>query len=296
MPNQKTSPLPLFLNCPVCKEPLNPIASGVSCTNNHQFDRARQGYINLLLGHKKRSRNPGDDKAMVEARTSFLNSGHYASIANALASSVADITAQIKRPVIVDAGCGEGYYTRQIKRSVATSEVIGFDISRPAIQACSRNDKSIQWLVASVNDIPLVDHQVDIIISVFSRCDWKEFARILKPGGTVLILGPGTCHLQELREVIYEQVRPYPDDKLLQNLPEYFALQHTQHLRGKMNLSNTETIMNLLAMTPHYWRIRPEQKEKLLKLDRLSCIYDMHLSRIQFKTCSSTKAAKSEIT
>jgi len=266
----------------MCRNPLNAHASGVNCINNHHFDRARQGYINLLLGHKKRSLNPGDDKIMVKARSDFLGSGYYAAIANTITRIVVDLTADIKRPIIVDAGCGEGYYTNKIKQSIACSDVIGFDISKLGIQSCSKKNKTIQWLVASVNDVPLLDHQADIIISAFSRCNWQEFGRLLKHGGTVLVVGPLTNHLLELREAIYEQVHTYTNNKFLQDLPECFLLHHSETLQRKMRIFNAKTILNLLSMTPHYWRISIKQKEKLLKLNSLICTYHVHLSQIQY--------------
>ncbi len=282
MPNTPSTPATVQLSCPVCHHVLTIHGSGVSCENNHQFDRARQGYLNLLPGHKKRSQNPGDDKDMVNARSRFLESGHYHPVADTLVKKAFALTENIEQPIIVDAGCGEGYYTQQLKNAVPKSVVCGFDISKPAVHACSKKHKTIQWLVASVNDIPLVDNQVDLIISVFSRCDWQAFAKILKPGGQILVLGPGPDHLHELREVIYEQVRPYPENKLSKTLPDCFALEETYPLRGLMNIASTETIMDLLAMTPHFWRIKPEQKQKLEMLDRLSCHYDMRMYHIHY--------------
>ena len=270
-----------ILRCPVCWQRLSPIKQGVICINNHQFDRARKGYINLLQGHKKRSRHPGDDKAMVDARASFLSAGYYAAVSEKLISTIKSLESTGKAPVIVDAGCGEGYYTHRISQALTSSQVIGFDISKPAVQACCRRDKAIQWLVASVNDIPLVDDKADIIISVFSRCDWSEFQRILKLGGYVLVVGPAPDHLRELREVIYEQVRPYPEDKIINNLPNSFSLENTQKIEDEMKLVDSASIMALLSMTPHYWRIRPEQKERLQNLSSLTCHYDMLLRTIK---------------
>ncbi len=218
---------------------------------------------------------------MVDARTKFLDTGHYAPVANALIEKVQGILANTTSPTVIDAGCGEGYYTHQLKTALSSSQIIGFDISRPAIMACSKRYSDIQWLVASVNDIPVLDSSADMVISIFSRCDWQQFARILKPGGTVVVLTPGSQHLHELREVIYEQVRPYPEDKLRQSLPEGFSLVDVHPIQGPMELIDSETLMNLLAMTPHYWRIKPRQKEKLLQTQQLTCHYDMRLSIIR---------------
>lgn len=271
----------LQLRCPVCRQSLTTSKKGACCENNHQFDRAKQGYLNLLQSHKKRSRNPGDDKMMVQARSQFLDAGHYSPVINQLIETIQQLTAGMPSPAIFDAGCGEGYYTTEVKNALADSPVAGLDISKPAIIACSKRSKQIEWIVGSVNDLPLMDHQFDIIISIFSRCDWQEFSRVLKPGGYVLVLAPGEKHLFELRQTIYENVRPYPVDKQVEELPGSLELINSQPVTAQMHLPDSLTIMNLLAMTPHYWHVKPEQKEKLLQKSGLDCRLDMRLYTIQ---------------
>lgn len=273
--------MPIQLHCPVCHTPLNNTEKGASCANNHQFDRARQGYLNLLPSHKKRSKNPGDDKAMIQARTRFLSAGYYKPVVQTLAEKIQSLVGQGKPPVILDAGCGEGYYTAELESMINQSSVCGVDIAKPGIVACSHRSKTVQWLVASVSGLPLASDQFDIIVSVFSRCHWPEFSRVLKPGGHILVLTPGQNHLMSLRQAIYPQVRPYPEDKRLQNLPEDLELIETLPITGTLELPDSQTIMDLLAMTPHYWHVKPDQKRHLETLEHLSCPLDMRLSVIQ---------------
>jgi len=79
-----------MLACPLCSAPLNAVDNGVVCPAGHRFDRARQGYLNLLPVQHKNSRDPGDNQAMVEARRDFLNAGHYAPVARRLAELAAE--------------------------------------------------------------------------------------------------------------------------------------------------------------------------------------------------------------
>lgn len=277
----------VYLRCPVCSQTLTQLDNGAACPESHRFDRARQGYLNLLPSHKMRSKNPGDDKRMVQARNRFLDSGCYTPVANALVNATETACNDVDSAVILDAGCGEGYYTALLQKALPNASVCGFDISRPAIQACCRRSKTIDWLVASVNDIPLRADQVDVIISVFSRCDWREFARVLKPGGKVLALAPGEQHLYALRQVIYQQVRPYPVDKLVSDLPKGFSLLKNQSVTGTMTLDSSELILDLLVMTPHYWHVKPEQKQKLAELQSLDCGFDMKLYTIAYTPAES---------
>ena len=267
--------MPIQLRCPVCRQVLNILESGACCENNHQFDRAKQGYFNLLPSHKKRSKNPGDDKTMVQARSRFLDSGHYQPVVQHLIETIKTLTAGIESPAIFDAGCGEGYYTGEVQKAFTHAHVAGLDIAKPAIIACSKRSKNVQWMVGSVTDLPLMDNQFDIIISIFSRCHWQEFSRVLKPGGYILVLAPGQEHLLELRQAIYEAVRPYPVDKQMEQLPENLSLINSQPVTSRMQLPDSDTIMNLLAMTPHYWHVKAEQKQKLQHLSHLDCRLDM---------------------
>src|SRR3954451_3712167 len=101
------------LRCPVCHHQLDRAVGGraYSCERGHSFDVAADGHVNLLLSHQRRSRQPGDSKAMVRSRQEFLERGHYDALTAALVSTVTEVEGG---KVVVDAGCGEGYFTRAI--------------------------------------------------------------------------------------------------------------------------------------------------------------------------------------
>ena len=79
-----------MLICPLCSDALGEVDNGVACPAGHRFDRARQGYLNLLPVQHKKSLDPGDNAAMVEARRQFLGAGHYAPLARRLAELAAE--------------------------------------------------------------------------------------------------------------------------------------------------------------------------------------------------------------
>ena len=47
-------------SCPLCHAPLSRGDNHYSCPQRHQFDLAKEGYVNLLPVQFKRSRDPGD--------------------------------------------------------------------------------------------------------------------------------------------------------------------------------------------------------------------------------------------
>ena len=136
---------PPLLSCPVCFDPLESTAHGLNCSKGHAFDRAREGYINLLLANQKGSSNPGDDRVSVEARRSFLEAGHYAFLSDAIIEAVG---VSVDPRVVADAGCSEGYHLNRLSESVPRADCTGVDISRSAIRQASRTYPEHTWVIA----------------------------------------------------------------------------------------------------------------------------------------------------
>ncbi|MCY1431330.1 23S rRNA (guanine(745)-N(1))-methyltransferase [compost metagenome] len=211
------------------------------------------------MQHKK-SRDPGDNAAMVEARRNFLGAGHYAPLARRLA----ELAAERAPERWMDIGCGEGYYTAQLADALPTADGYALDISREAVKRACRRAPALTWMVASMARVPLADASCQLLASVFSPIDWKEATRLLAPGGGVLRLGPARDHLLELRQRLYDEVRDYVDDKHLADLPAELGLAHTETLSYRLSLDTYEARENLLAMTPHGWRVNPQRRERIL--------------------------------
>ena len=263
------------LTCPVCAAPLaiNADNRSACCEQNHSFDRARQGYWNLLLAQNKRSRNPGDSPEMVNARRTFLSAGHYAPLANKVTELLkAHLPAHAS---LIDLGCGEGYYTSQLADGLVEADICGLDISKPAIKAAAVNDKRIDWLVASSARVPLADNSCDAAVLIFSRLLPEEIARILRPDGLLCVVWPDEYHLYELRELIYDQVR-LDQHSPEESLSAQFNTEAIASVETTLTLEGSEQINSLLAMTPHGQRIRSDARERILALPSLT-------TRAQFK-------------
>ena len=250
-----------MLTCPLCSAPLATADHGVACPAGHRFDRARQGYLNLLPVQHKNSRAPGDNQAMVEARRAFLEEGHYAPVAERLA----ELAARQRPTRWLDIGCGEGYYSARLAAAMPKAEGYALDISREAVKRACRRAPSVNWLVASMARVPLAPASCDFIASVFSPLDWHEAQRLLRPGGGLMRVGPTQGHLMELRERLYDEVRPYQDDKHLALVPRGMHLAHTEVLSYRLRLIDPASRANLLAMTPHGWRASAERRAALIE-------------------------------
>lgn len=272
----------MIITCPLCSQILTSDSRSWRCSNGHCFDIAKQGYCNLLPVQNKRSREPGDNAEMVAARHAFLKLGHYAPVVDALQTLVQPHIAQCtEKPVaLIDAGCGEGYYSSQLNARLAdlgiSADFSGVDISKFAIKAAAQRCSAIKWFVASSHDLPFQTAGTDILLSLFSPLPAKEFKRCLKPSGLLVVATTGDNHLLEMREIIYDQVITDRYEPAVE-LGEEFKLAQQQRLQFTIELDSSTAILQLLTMTPHYWRAKAENKQRLEKQQTLRLSIDILL-------------------
>ncbi|RUR34324.1 putative RNA methyltransferase [Vreelandella nanhaiensis] len=270
------------LACPLDGDPLTQVEGTWRCATGHSFDIAKQGYVNLLPVQRKRSNDPGDSKAMVAARQRFLNAGYYQPIAEAINHATLSGAPENMPLSCLDAGCGEGYYLRQLAQAAPATvliELIGLDISKWAVMAAAKQsrqqDQSATWVVGSNANVPVQSASLDRLLCMFGFPVISEFARVLKPGGMLLQVEAGSNHLRELREVIYPTLKPERNDEL--TVPEGFMLQATETVSYSLALNGKEAISDLLAMTPHLYRASAEGRERAAALETLAVSVDVRL-------------------
>lgn len=263
------------LACPVCGGNLQREATGLRCSNNHSFDRAKRGYVNLLPVQFRRSKQPGDDAGMVQARAQFLNRGFYQPIATRLVELIATHVGAHGAHCI-DIGCGEGYYTRAVATALPLLDIVALDISKAAVHAACMststiNTNGIEWLVASNAHLPLPAKSIDIGWTLFTPLQTDELARVIKNAGTLIVVGAGENHLIELRHKIYDDVRIKPFA-----LPPALDTWRREDHRLQFTFTvDNNALLQLLQMTPHFWRVAPVRKEPLLQLPQLTLTADI---------------------
>lgn len=263
------------LRCPLCHDALALEAGVARCLRGHSFDRAREGYFNLLPVQNKNSLDPGDDADMVAARRAFLEAGHYGRFRDTLQG----LLAPLRPALLVDSGCGEGWYTAALARQAAA--IFAFDISKSAMKRAAKRDAAIAWAVASSNDIPLPDAAADALVAIFSPVNTAEAARVLKPGAALLVAAPGEKHLWELREALYEEVRPHQADKWQEELAPQFSFHSEARVQFDIELPDNAAVNQLLKMTPHYWRAAREKRSQVEQLPALTTQADFRI--LQFR-------------
>ncbi|MCE2571029.1 23S rRNA (guanine(745)-N(1))-methyltransferase [Motilimonas eburnea] len=255
----------MLFSCPICQRPLLAQQASARCCNNHCFDFAKEGYLNLLPVQKKNSIDPGDNKAMMQARRDFLNAGHYQPLACQVSQLIQDYCVQDQATAQpwqgLDLGCGEGYYSQFFaEQSSGKIDWHGLDISKAAIRSAAKRAKTIQFCIASAFDLPFPAHSFDIITRIYAPSSASELARVIKPSGHLITVSPGPRHLFQLKQVIYQTPQLHSEQA---SHIEGFKRLHSQQLAQQITLSNAQDINNLLAMTPFAYKLTETQKQAL---------------------------------
>lgn len=270
------------LACPLDGTPLHRHGAAWRCASGHSFDIASQGYANLLPVQHKRSRDPGDSKDMIAARRRFLTAGFYQPIADAVSRmALAGLPAGATSSCL-DAGCGEGYYLRQLAAAVPdeqTLSLLGLDISRWAVLAAAKQDGRVNWVVGSNAHLPVLSGTLDRVLCLFGFPVYSEFARVLKPGGRLLQVDAGCDHLRELREIIYPSLKPQRTAETPP--PAGFSHLLTETLRFPIALTDAGQIADLLTMTPHLYRASAEGRARAATLTALSLRVDVRITCLE---------------
>jgi 23S rRNA (guanine745-N1)-methyltransferase len=229
---------------------------------------AKEGYLNLLPVQHKKSREPGDSRAMMRSRRHFLEAGFYQPVAEAVASIIDKHIPDNSNMRILDMGCGEGYYSRQIEALCNNSkniELHGIDIAKNAIFAAAKKQANAHFIVASNKRMPYANHYFDLIMRVYAPSNDAEIQRLLKPNGFLLFVTPGPRHLWQLKEFIYKEVNLHSIDI---SLPKEFEQIESQSISYKIKPDQQQR-MALLQMTPFAWRAKGEVKNNIQQANGL---------------------------
>ena len=262
-----------MLVCPHCKASMYISENGKSvyCMGGrkHCFDFSSDGYLAMGQGG-------GDSKDMVRARKSFLTKDYY----KRGAMQICSVVQKYIKPcaIIVDAGCGEGYYTNKLAELSAYT--VGFDLSKFACSAAAKSARAsgvnnALYITGSVFELPLLDGSADMVVNVFAPCAEEEYTRVLADDGYIIVVGAGENHLMGLKEALYENT--YVNTQRA-DLPKNMTLVERTVEGFDIEVCGSEDIANLFLMTPYYWRTRESDKEKLLSLDTLKTKIEFEIS------------------
>lgn len=248
-----------LLLCPVCRRTFLPSDGGAEaprtalvCSAGHSFDVAKQGYFNLLVG--KGTAFEADSAEMVAARFDFLRGGHYRPLAISLAQAALPAL-NGPTPVLLDSGTGTGHYLRSVLNAVIAINpavvAIALDISKFALRRAARMNPGAINVVSDVwQPLPVADAAVDVVMVVFAPRNIREFARVLRPGGRLVVVTPRPGHLAEIAgHTGMLGIEPAKEERLAASVVDYFLPLQTSDLDLQLTLS-VQDVANLAFMGP----------------------------------------------
>lgn len=243
------------LRCPYCHRPLA-AAPGrrLTCGDGHSFDVARQGYV--ALSSPGRRPLVGDTPGMLAARAAFLDAGHYAPIADAIAAAAHDIAGAHRsrehgRPLLVDVGAGTGHYLAAALDAVPGAAGVALDASRHAVGRAVRAHPAIAAVRCDVwRGLPITDHAATVLLNAFAPRNGAEMARVLSPGGALIVVTPTGRHLRQLVALIGTvSVDPEKDARLRAALAAELELVERRPIEFDMTLP-APAVDALIGMGP----------------------------------------------
>ena len=233
--------------CPICQENLTLIETSLKCSNRHSFDLAKFGYVNLAPQIKQ---SANYDKENFQNRQQILEAGFY----QAILEGISDILAtKPSAKIVLDIGCGEGFYSRKLQESHPDKTFYAFDISKDSVQIAAKSEPnwSVNWFVGDLARLPIKDASMDILLDIFSPANYGEFRRVLSQNGILIKVVPTENHLKEIRQMVQEQLtkKDYSNQDIKEHFQEHFSIQSSQ-IASLTKPITAERRQALLSMTP----------------------------------------------
>ncbi|WP_329564223.1 putative RNA methyltransferase [Kitasatospora sp. NBC_01266] len=246
-----------YLTCPHCALGLAFDATGraLRCPGGHAFDLAKQGYVSLLPGDAHTG--TGDTAEMVAARADFLAAGHYQPIAAALAEAAGDAAAGVDG-LVVDLGAGTGYYLAQVLDALPGSVGAALDISKFALRRAARAHPRAGAVVCDAwRPLPLADGCAELLLNVFAPRNGAEIRRVLRPGGSLLLVSPTSRHLRELVDTLgLLSVDEEKERRIDEKLSPWLSPVAAREVEFELRLSHRDAAA-VVGMGPNAWHTDP---------------------------------------
>lgn len=265
--------------CPICHQQLQVKATtSMACDNNHTFDFAKQGYVNLLHRPVKTQYN----RELFQARNAIIMESDLYSVMHQEVSEIItkNITKSKAPSMILDAGSGEGSHLQRILETTATIELtgVGLDISKEGIRMAASNYKEAIWFVGDLANIPIENKAINIILNILSPANYQEFKRVLHHEGLMIKIVPGADYLKELRQSIFNNTEKesYENEKTVSLFKEHFQSVEFKNLKYTKKLQPSE-LENLLQMTPLGWNVENSIKDEILRQEYFGITVDLDL-------------------
>lgn len=275
-----------LFRCPVCeREMMVTRTNNLLCRDGHNFDLAKQGYVNLLL-------KPGKsdyDKKLFAARQVIARSGFFDPLRQKISALLYETATGEGWPAagLLDAGCGEGSHLAWMIEDLEQKGLpglfgMGIDLSKEGIRLAAKEYPNMIWCVADLTKLPLQNGQFEAILNILSPANYGEFKRVLKERGILIKVVPASNYLVELREILYKGTDQalYTNDSVIRLFAGSFQMFRQEQIKYRVVLKE-ENLEHLLKMTPLTWNASHQQLEEIIKagLKSITVAFDVLVGR-----------------
>lgn len=264
-----------ILKCPICHNNIKLIENTIRCTNNHNYDIAKKGYVNLL---NKRAEH-FYDKEMFEDRNVLSNVGFFDNLINCIEQTIKDNYIIDEDTILLDLGCGAGMITNKIKNALKLN-TYGVDISKDAINKAASDFEDIIWMVGDISKLPFKENSVDIMINILSPINYNQVKKILKREGILIKVIPNSEYLKEIRE--YCGLNEYSNEEVFNLLDKNMNIIDTKDIIYKFNILQND-IKYLINMTPLTNKLNKNIINELLNMKNIdiTCNFKLIVSKLK---------------
>ncbi|MFB9974621.1 methyltransferase domain-containing protein [Allobacillus sp. SKP2-8] len=269
------------LRCPLCQQSVRVVEfSKLVCQNNHAFDLAKQGYVNLL---NQPSDSQYDKKLFNSRREIITQTNLYQLLHHKISEVIADHLAGRSNQILLDAGCGEGSHLGKVMEGEKErfNAGIGIDISKEGVKMAAGKYKDQMWFVADLANLPLNDQSVAVIMNILSPANYQEFKRVLQDDGLVVKVVPRAGYLAELREALGKKnEQAYDNEKITSLFREHFYVVDEISITDRVELSSEERA-HLTKMAPLAWHAEQEKIDHFIEdtSDKITVDLDVLVGR-----------------
>jgi len=264
-----------LFQCPICSSPMHvEELRQLVCLNGHNFDIARQGYVNFLP-HPAASKY---DQTLFRSRSIVSESGFFQALDCLLTGKILEYSKKLSLHLL-DLGCGEGshlaFMLDRMKNAGRDGTIgVGLDIAKEGVRMAASRAPRLLWCVADLARSPLADGGFDVILNILSPTNYAQCHRLLKDDGFLIKAVPGSRHLQELRSALRLSRESPSGVRLEERFRDSFELVEALPMRSQSKL-DAALIPHAIAMTPLSWHADPERIQHLQAQDCLDLTMDV---------------------
>ncbi len=249
-----------LLRCPSCSGSLASAEGALRCAAGHTHNVARHGHVTLVPSGRRPA--SGDDAAMVAARVTVLDEGHFSPITAAVVNTALSATTG-DAPVVVDIGAGTGHHLAVVLEALPGARGVALDASRAALRRAARAHPRIAAVIGDVwRQVPLGDATVDIALNVFAPRNPAEIARVLRPGGMLVVVTPSAEHLRELVALHGVRIDPHKGERLDRQFAGLLPQVDRQRVAWRLRLAPDE-VAAVVRMGPAAHHLTPPVELRL---------------------------------